>query len=110
MLAKPHRITEAGDFAAVVRRGERRGGSAIVVHTRVTAPAAPARFGFVVSKAVGGSVQRNLVKRRLRALAGERIRDGVNAVDVVVRALPASASADYAALDAQLRRGLSGRR
>ena len=109
MLAKPHRITEAGDFAAVVRRGERRGGQAIVVHSHETDPASPARFGFVVSKSVGGAVQRNLVKRRLRALAGDRIRDGFSGMDVVVRALPASAEADYRSLDAQLRRGTVGR-
>lgn len=109
MLAKPHRITEAGDFAAVVRRGERRGGTAIVVHSRATDPSAPARFGFVVSKAVGGAVQRNLVKRRLRSLAGDRIREGFGGSDVVVRALPASASADYRELDAQLQRGLNRR-
>jgi len=108
VLAKPHRITEAGDFAAVVRRGDRRGGSAIIVHTRNTDPNAPARFGFVVSKAVGGSVQRNLVKRRLRAAAAERIHSGLVGVDVVVRALPASAQAEWATLDAQLHRGLGG--
>lgn len=110
MLAKPHRITEAGDFAAVVRRGERRGSTAIVVHSRATDPSAPARFGFVVSKAVGGAVQRNLVKRRLRALAGDRIRDGLGGVDIVVRALPSSAEAGFAVLDEQLRRGLGSRR
>ena len=106
MLAKPHRITEAGEFAAVVRRGDRRGSSAIVVHSRNTDPTAPARFGFVVSKAVGGSVQRNLVKRRLRAAAAERIRGGLSGVDIVVRALPASAQADWATLQSQLTRGI----
>lgn len=109
MLAKPHRITEAGEFAAVVRRGDRRGSSAIVVHRRSTDPAAPARFGFVVSKAVGGAVQRNLVKRRLRAAAAEHIRAGLHGVDIVVRALPASADTDWPTLGEQLRRGIGAR-
>ena len=48
-----------------------RGGPALVVHVLLhAAPAvtdpAPARVGFVVSKAVGNSVVRNRVKRRLR--------------------------------------------
>ena len=34
---------------------------------------APARVGFVVSKAVGGAVDRNLVKRRLRDVMRTRV-------------------------------------
>lgn len=77
-----------------------------MVHALTTRPAAPARFGFVVGKSVGGAVQRNRVRRRLRASAAERIRDGLGGVDVVVRALPRSTDADFAGLDAQLRGGL----
>ena len=55
------------------------------------------RVGFVVSKAVGGAVVRNRVKRRLRHLvAAELSRTGAADADaprdVVVRALPASGS------------------
>ena len=55
------------------------------------------RVGFVVSKAVGGAVVRNRVKRRLRHLvAAELARTGGTDADaprdVVVRALPASSS------------------
>jgi len=107
VLPKPHRITAPGDFSAVVRGGRRRGGAAIVVHSRPTSATAPARFGFVVSKAVGGSVDRNLVKRRLRASAASRIRDGLRGVDVVVRALPRAIDADWTTLDDELRRGLA---
>jgi len=50
-------------------------------------PAEEPRVGFVVSKAVGPAVTRNLVKRRLRHLARERVAslpaDGM----LVVRAL-----------------------
>lgn len=74
----------------------------MVTHALATAPDAPARFGFVVSKAVGGAVRRNAVKRRLRELCAERIAAGSRGVDVVVRALPASAEASYAALRADL--------
>ena len=56
---------------------------------------APARVGFVVSKAVGNAVVRNRTKRRLRALMAERIEDLPAGVDVVVRAQPAAAAATY---------------
>ena len=50
------------------------------------------RVGFVVSKAVGGAVVRNRVKRRLRHLVAQQLAAAPTGVDVVVRALPASAS------------------
>ena len=63
--------------------------------------------GFVVSKAVGPAVTRNLVKRRLRHLARERTawlpRHGM----LVVRALPAAADASYDQLARELDRCLA---
>lgn len=69
--------------------------------------------GFVVSKAVGNAVVRNKVKRRMRALVAERLTTLPRGSLVVVRALPASADADFARLasdlDACLTRSLSRR-
>ncbi len=64
--------------------------------------------GFVVSKAVGNAVVRNRVRRRLRHLARERVDGLAPGTLLVVRALPAAASATYDALgrdfDGALRR------
>lgn len=64
----------------------------MVVHA-VRGTGSDTRVGFVVSKAVGGAVERNRVKRRLRHLVAREL--GVSSVvqDVVVRALPAASSA-----------------
>jgi ribonuclease P protein component len=51
-----------------------------------------------VSKAVGGSVERNLVKRRLRHLVRERLSVLPPGSLVVVRALPGAGGADHAQL------------
>jgi len=85
-----------------MKAGRRRGGELLITHAFSTDPGLPARFGFVVSKAVGPAVRRNAVKRRLRALCAERIAAGSAGVDVVVRALPAAATASYDALRAEL--------
>jgi len=60
----------------------------------------PLRVGFVVSKAVGNAVTRNLVKRRLRGIVAGLIGDGTapDAGFLVLRALPASASASFVSL------------
>jgi ribonuclease P protein component len=62
--------------------------------------------GFVVSKAVGGAVVRNQVKRRLRHLARERLSSLPGSAVLVVRALPPAATASSADLGADLDRAL----
>ena len=64
------------------------------------------RIGFVVSKAVGNAVARNRVKRRLRHLAREHVSTLPGSAVLVVRALPAAATASYADLGADLGRCL----
>lgn len=84
----------------------------MVVHVSPSGAATDApSVGFVVSKAVGNAVVRNRVKRRLRALVRDRMTSLPPGSLVVVRALPASAEADFARLgvdlDACLGRSLS---
>ena len=64
------------------------------------------RVGFVVSRAVGPAVTRNLVKRRLRHLARERTAGLPPHGMLVVRALPAAATATFAELAQELDRCL----
>jgi ribonuclease P protein component len=68
----------------------------------------PTRVGFVVSKAVGNSVIRHRVSRRLRHLMRDRLGTLPTGCTLVVRALPAAAAASSADLgvdlDAALRR------
>ncbi|MEW2530766.1 ribonuclease P protein component [Streptomyces sp. NPDC047071] len=120
MLPTEHRLRRREDFATAVRRGRRAGRPLLVVHLRsgATDPhvpgesVPPTRAGFVVSKAVGGAVVRNTVKRRLRHLTRDRLASVPPGSLVVVRALPGAGDATYAQLaqdlDAALRRLLGG--
>jgi ribonuclease P protein component len=112
VLPTENRLRRRQDFAEAVRRGRRAGRPLLVVHLRRAATdhrdttdphvpggrTPPARAGFVVSKAVGGSVERNLVKRRLRHLVRERLSVLPPGSLVVVRALPGAGGADHAQL------------
>jgi len=91
VLAKANRVVLADDFRAAVRRGRRVSTPSAVYHRLATDPAHPLRFGVIVSKAVGNAVDRNLVRRRLRALGRSRVDAGGMGEDVVIRVLPASA-------------------
>lgn len=67
------------------------------------------RFGFIVSKQVGGAVVRNTVRRRLKAVCAEALSDVPSGADVVIRALPSAATAPYAELRSEVRRCLAKR-
>ena len=93
----------------MVRRGIRVGRKTVVLHildtasqlhhaaSRDQADANLARWGgprigLVVSKAVGNSVVRHRVSRQLRHIAYENMRTLPSGYDVVIRALPSSAT------------------
>ena len=82
---RPRRVSRKGDEISV-SLGDRDHGS----HTERDSPA---RFGFIVSKQVGGAVTRNTVKRRLRALAAQTLVENPVGYDVVVRAQAGSSAA-----------------
>lgn len=111
VLSHEHRLTSAQSFTHAVRKGRRAGGSLLVVHLVVpdspdSTAGVPARVGFIVSKAVGPAVTRNLVKRRLRHWSRERISSLPDGAVLVVRALPPAAGASYAELGGEFVRCL----
>jgi ribonuclease P protein component len=95
VLPEQHRMRTSVQFKATTRSGARNGRRNVVVYVHPTDGAQPARFGFVVSKAVGNAVRRNKVKRRLRELAQSTLRQAPYGYDVVVRALPPAAAAGW---------------
>ena len=102
MLAKANRITSADDYRVIVRRGAKVAGAHTVSYLRSRESGTDARFGFIVSKKVGTAVRRNLVRRRLKAVCHEALVDGASGVDVVVRALPGAAEAEWVDLRAEV--------
>jgi ribonuclease P protein component len=104
VLAAAQRLRRSTDFAAAVRGGRRAGRETVVVHLLLDEPAQalPARAGFVVSKTVGNAVVRNKVRRRLRHLVRPRLASLPPGSLLVVRALPAAASASYDSVGADL--------
>ncbi len=96
-------MRSSDQFGQAVRKGVRTGKSTMVVHFATTANTADEPLvGFVVSKAIGKAVTRNLVKRRLRSIVRDRIADVPNGGLLVIRALPKAATADFAQLKKDL--------
>ena len=107
MLPVGSRLTGAPEFAAVIRSGRRAGTRRLVVHVLGSAREDSPRAGFVVSAKVGNSVVRHRVTRRLRPLVRDHLSRLAPGTDVVIRALPAAATATSAELAADLRSGLA---
>jgi ribonuclease P protein component len=102
MLARANRVVRPEDFRTVVRRGRRSASPVAVYYCLDRAASDPVRFGFIVSRAVGGAVERNLMRRRMRAVGRQFVEAGAHGTDVVIRALPGSAQRDWASLSADM--------
>ncbi len=112
MLPARYRLTSRADISRTIRHGQRARRGALVVHvvsvnaTTADVHGTPARAAFAVSKAVGDSVTRHRVVRRLRAVALPLLDRLPSGTDVVVRAMPEAATASSAQLGADLTRAL----
>ncbi len=106
MLPGRRRIRRAADFRVVMRAGTRAASRTVVVHAHLSDTGEPARAGFIVGRAVGGSVVRNRVTRQLRHLMAAHLEYLPAGTDVVVRALPTSAGASSADLARDLSSGV----
>ena len=89
-----------------MRRGKRVTTDHAIFYFAQRAGSEPARFGFVVAKTVGGSVTRNLMRRRLRSIGHELVTDGLTGTDVVVRPLPGSEKLSWSTLHEEITGGI----
>ena len=101
------------DFRVTVRQGVKAARPTLVSHVALPADVGDGpdadgaevpvtSVGFVVSRGVGTSVDRNRVKRRLRHLMRPRLADVPVGSRIVIRALPAANGATSSMLAADL--------
>ena len=107
MLPRTHRITTSAGFTKTTRSGVRSRRRNLVLYALHTSEAEPTTVGFIVSKAVGNAVTRNLVKRRLREIAACTVQGRPRGLSIVVRALPAAADANWQGLCRDYERALA---
>ncbi|MFN0144048.1 MAG: ribonuclease P protein component [Mycobacterium sp.] len=108
MLPAGNRMRRSTDFSLAVRNGVRVAQSDLVVHARHDGVPADgvAQIGLIVTKSVGGSVERHRVARRLRHAARTVLSELDPADRIVIRALPSSRNATALRLEEQLRAGV----
>ncbi|WP_353955908.1 ribonuclease P protein component [uncultured Varibaculum sp.] len=109
MLPQANRLKKSADFSLVFRRGISAGNQLMVVHHLPDQLGTSAPLvGFVVPKRfLPRAVDRNRVKRCLRALSAQRIESFGSGSLTVVRALGKAKTASYRQLGAALDQALS---
>ena len=114
MLPAINRLRRSADISAVTRAGLRVSRGSVVVHLRRrqsggegsktgTSGSHVPRVGLAVGKAVGNSVIRHRVARRIRAIAWASLPELPVDADIVIRALPDAGSRSFSDLDQDVR-------
>ncbi len=106
MLPKRLRLRDRRLLQTTIRRGTRAGRRYLVVHylppqVEFPTPSQP-KVAFAVNKAVGGSVVRHRVTRRLRHVVSAELDQLSVGGSLVIRALPPAAKATSAEFTAEL--------
>ena len=88
-MTRRHRLSRSRDFDAVYRRGRSVSTRFLVLYSfpREAEAGGEPRLGLAVSRHLGGAVERNRLKRRLRA-AWDEVEDLPDAHDYVLIARP----------------------
>ena len=103
-VPKSHRLLRHSDFERVYKQGRRHFAAHMTVFylQRTHDEAGGARIGFTVSKALGGAVQRNRIRRRLREAVRLGAFSSSVAVDVVINPKRSALTADFGDLQAEV--------
>lgn len=100
------KLTKRAEFL-FVRQGARAGRGLVMVEARRRGENGPIGLGFTASKKVGGAVQRNRARRRLREAARQLLPElGLAGVDYVLVARQQTPDAPWAALLDDVRNAL----
>jgi ribonuclease P protein component len=94
MLAKTARISNSADFAKATKSGLRSTTNSLVGYLHLSNSNIPVCCGLIINKSVGNSVVRHNVARKIRHIIAANLTSLPAGSLLVVRALPASNTAD----------------
>lgn len=94
MLPQKYRLTSPTDFSRATKSGIRVGNGNFFLYLYQIKEDLPPRAGLIISKAVGGSVVRHKVARRLRHEIAQHIAGLPQGTLIVIRALTSARHAD----------------
>jgi len=96
---KSARLNRAAEFAKVKAEGSTSHGKYLLLGSFQTGEDQPARIGLVTSRRVGGAVERNRVRRRLRELVRKSRPEIKPGLQLVIIARRAAVSVSFSELE-----------
>jgi ribonuclease P protein component len=96
-FSRSSRLLRHADFERVYKQGQRHFAAHMTVFYLRRAQGDAARVGFTVGRVLGGAVDRNRMKRRLREAVRRHLQPGVP-VDVVINPKKSLLTADFTEL------------
>jgi len=96
------RLLKHADFQAVYRQGRKHfSGNMTAFYRESSGPDSP-RVGFTVGKVLGGAVERNRIRRRMRAAVQRHLAELARPLDVVLHPKKSVLQMKFAQLDAEI--------
>ena len=99
---KSSRLLKHLDFQAVYRDGRKHFSGNMTVFYRRRKDIAGPRIGFTVGKVLGGAVERNRIRRRMRAAVQRHLAGFLAPLDVVLHPRKSVLSMDFALLEVEI--------
>lgn len=104
---KSSRLLKHADFQAVYHDGEKHFSGNITVFYRRRSDVGGPRVGFTVGKVLGGAVQRNRIRRRMRAAVQRHLGELRVPLDIVMHPRKSVLSMDFVLLEAEVEKILA---
>jgi ribonuclease P protein component len=105
---KSSRLLKHAEFQAVYEQGKKHFSGNVTAFYRERKDSGGPRVGFAVGKVLGGAVERNRIRRRLRAVVGRQLALMVRPLDVVMHPRKSVLNLEFSRLDAEIERLFSG--
>ena len=106
-LPKSSRLLRHADFQAVYEQGKKHFSGNVTTFYRERQDSDGPRVGFAVGKVLGGAVQRNRIRRRMRAAVAGRLNLMARPLDVVMHPRKSVLNLEFSRLDAEIERVFS---
>lgn len=104
---KSARLLKRADFVRVYENGRRHFGPNMTFFYLDQPEGKKPRVGFTVSRALGGAVERNRIRRRVREAVRMNLGDLHRAADLVINPKRSAAKADFQVLVAEVAKGFA---
>lgn len=96
------RLLKHADFQAVYRQGKKRISGNLIAFYLERADGAGPRIGFTVGKVLGGAVERNRIRRRMRSAVRHSLAEFHRSMDVVLHPRKSVLEMEFAALEKEI--------